>query len=67
MDVFSLALEMKTASKSVRLYYPNSQKLERVGKSTELDGNRNVKKRVQKKGAQMSEEALSLFSFRRKM
>ena len=32
-DVFSLALEMKTASKSGRLYHLNSKKLERVGKS----------------------------------
>lgn len=31
MDVFTLALETKPASKSGRLYQPNSKKLERVG------------------------------------
>ena len=36
MDVFTLALETKTASKSGGHFYPNSKKLERVGKSDGL-------------------------------
>ena len=43
-DVFSLALEMQTASKSGRLYHPNSEKLERVGMSDGLAVKMNRKK-----------------------
>lgn len=65
-DVFSLALEIKTASKSGRLYHPNSEKLERVSMSGGLAVKMRTKQ-LQKKGAQTSEEVLSLFSFRRKI
>ena len=67
MDVFSPAPRNTRELVSPGDVFSLALESKIASKSNGLVVKMNVKKRVQKKGAQTSEEVLSLFSFRRKM